>query len=176
MKGPDIRKELKKAKPPKHETIRLEKPDEVCRKCDQHYLKYVGRPVVVVSCEGAGLRGEVARRAARFICEKLFPGDTARVCLGAAFSYDGGPRHLAGYAPKTLVLDGCSIKCASRMLNSAAKGIHSEVLVTDRLYRFDKGLVEVSEMSEGRLNAHARTVACKAAARIRAFLKKHRKY
>lgn len=176
MKKSSVLNKSKKAATPGSETIRLERPGEVCRKCDQHYLRYVGRPVVVVSCEGAGLRGEVARRAARLLCETLFPGDTARVCLGASFSYDGGPRQLARHAPKTLVLDGCSIRCASRMLNSAIKGIHTEDLVADRLYRFDKGLVEARDMTERQLDAHARTVAGKAAARIKKFLKKHRSY
>lgn len=161
---------------PRRETIRLEKPGDVCRKCDQHYLRYVGRPVVVVSCEGAGLRGEVARRAARLLCEKLFPRDAARVCLGASFSYEGGPRQLARYAPRTLAIDGCSIQCATRMLRSAVKGIQIESLVADRLYRFNKELVEVREMTERQLNAHARTVANKTADRIQSFLKKYRKY
>lgn len=176
MKKAGSRNKNKRAASPKRETIKLERPENVCRKCDQHYLRYVGRPVVVISCDGAGLRGEVARRAARLLTEKIFPQDAVRVCLGAAFSYQGGPRQLARYAPKTLVLDGCSIRCASRMLNSAIKGINTEVLVADRLYRFDKGLVEAREMSERQLNAHAGTVATKAAAGIRAFLKKYRKY
>jgi uncharacterized metal-binding protein len=158
------------------ETIRLEKPGAVCRKCDQHYLRYVGRPAVVVSCEGAGLRGEVARRAARRLTEKIFPRDTVRVCLGASFSYEGGPRKLLRYAPQTFILDGCSIQCATRMLRAAARGSQTDSLITDRLFRFNKDLVEVGRMSERQLDAHARTVADKAAARIRAFLKKHRKY
>jgi uncharacterized metal-binding protein len=176
LKRPDTRKGQVKAESLKRETIRLEKPDQVCAKCDRHYLKYVGRPVVVVSCEGAGLRGEVARRAARLICEKLFPGDTARVCLGASFSYEGGPRKLLRYASQTFILDGCSIQCATRMLRAAVKGSQTDSLVTDRLFRFNKDLVEVGRMSERQLDAHARTVARKAAARMRAFLKKYRKY
>lgn len=131
---------------------------------------------MVVSCEGAGLRGEVARRAARLLCEKLFPRDTVRVCLGASFSYEGGPRRVVRYAPKTFVLDGCPVQCATRMLRSAVKGAQTETLVTDRLYRFDKGLVEAREMSEKQLDSHARTVAVKAAARIRKLLKKLRSY
>lgn len=174
--GTEIKNKSSGNKPKSRETIRLEKPGDICRKCDQHYLRYVGRPAAVVSCEGAGLRGEVARRAARRLCEKMFPEDSVRICLGASFSYEGGPRKLLRHAPRAFVIDGCSIRCATRMLQAAVKGVQTESLVADRLYRFDRELVEVGEMSQRRLNAHAGTVANKAATRIRAFLKKHRKY
>jgi len=154
----------------------LEKPGDVCAKCDQHYLRYVGRPVVVVACEGAGIRGEVARRAAVLLCNDLFPRETARLCLGASFSYEGGPRKVARYAPLTLVLDGCSIQCGSRVLRSAVKGISTVNLMADRLYRFNRELVEIREMPSAEIDRHALTVARKAAARIREFLKKYRKY
>lgn len=176
LKKSGFRKNQKRAAAPDRETIRLEKPGEVCRKCDQHYLRFVGRPAAVVSCEGAGLRGEVARRAAVLLCDRTFPQEAVRVCLGASFSYEGGPRKLLRYAPRTFVIDGCSIQCATRMLQAAVKGVQTDSLVADRQYKFDRELVGVSEMSSREMDRHAGTVARKTAARIRKFLKKLRSY
>jgi len=46
-----------------YEIVRLEKTDKYCPLCDQYAEKHQAKPVVVLSCDGACLRGEVARQA-----------------------------------------------------------------------------------------------------------------
>ena len=47
-----------------YETIRIEKTSNVCPMCEDYAKKQASKPVAIMSCEGACLRGEVARRAA----------------------------------------------------------------------------------------------------------------
>jgi len=146
----------------RYETIRIELPREVCRRCDSHAERLAGRPVAIVSCEGAGLRGEVARRAANLVCLRMAPEDTARICLGASFSREGGPRKLVRHARQVIVIEGCSLQCASRMMKGAVPGLKPTVMVADRLYQFDRNLVGIAEMPDRTISRHARTVAAKA--------------
>ena len=48
-----------------YETVRIEKTKSVCPMCEDYSRANGTKPIVVMSCEGACLRGEVARRAAR---------------------------------------------------------------------------------------------------------------
>ena len=83
----------------------------------------MSKPVAVMSCEGACLRGEVARRAANILCHSLAPEKTARICLGSAFTKDTGQRALVRNAPRVIALEGCAINCSSRMMAGAIDGL-----------------------------------------------------
>lgn len=65
------------------------------------------KPAMAMSCEGACLRSEVARRAAYLLCHKLAPEKTMRLCLSGAFTKDGGQRMLAENAPRLISIEGC---------------------------------------------------------------------
>jgi hypothetical protein len=71
---------------PSYETVRIEKTQNVCPLCEDYARQQASKPVVVMSCEGACLRGEVARQAASILCHRLAPEKTARLCLGGAFT------------------------------------------------------------------------------------------
>jgi uncharacterized metal-binding protein len=116
-----------------------------------------------MSCEGACLRGEVARRAANILCHSLAPEKTVRICLGSAFTKDTGQRALVRNAPRLIALEGCFVNCSSRMMNGAVGGLAPEVINADRLYDFDRRLFGVEEMPDEQIEAHARTVARKIA-------------
>ncbi len=92
---------------PEHEAVLIEKTQRVCPVCEDYALRQASKPVVVMSCEGACLRGEVARRAANVMCHRLAPEKTARLCLGGAFTKEGGQRELAKNAPKLIAVEGC---------------------------------------------------------------------
>lgn len=142
-----------------HETVTIEKTRKSCSLCEDYAASQASKPVAVMSCEGACLRGEVARRAANILCYELAPEKTARICLGGAFTKDTGQRNLVRNAPRVVALEGCLIECASRMMKGAISGLNAEVIQADKLYEFDRELFGIDEMSEEEMTSHARTVA-----------------
>src|SRR5512135_2436156 len=109
--------------PGDYETVRMEKTRNVCPMCEDYAHAQASKPVVVMCCEGACLRGEIARQAANLLCHKLAPDKTVRLCLGGAFTKDTGQRRLARSGKRVVALEGCFIECASRMM----KGVIPEL-------------------------------------------------
>jgi len=142
-----------------YETIRMEKTRNVCPVCEDFAGRQAAKPVAVLCCEGACLRGEVARQAANLLCHFLLPEKTVRVCLGSAFTKDTGQRNLVRNARRIVALEGCFIQCASRMMKGVVRGREPEVIVADRLYEFDRNLFGIEEMPAAQVQAHAQEVA-----------------
>ncbi len=149
-----------------YEVARIEKTKAGCHLCEDYSERQKEKPVAVLSCEGACLRGEVARQAANILCHKLAPEKTARICLGGAFTKDTGQRNLVRNAKRLIALEGCPINCASRMMKGVIDGLKPEVINADRLYESDKKLFGIDEMAPEELLAHAQTVARKVAAML----------
>ncbi len=149
-----------------YETVKIAKTDNVCPMCEDYAKKHSAKPIAVICCEGACLRGEVARQAANILCHSLAPEKTARICLGGAFTKDTGQRNLVKNAQRIIVLEGCFIKCASRMMTGVVKKFDPEVIIADKLYDFNRNLFGIDEMSEDEIEAHAREVAEKIAERL----------
>jgi len=137
-----------------------------CPLCDDYAERQKAKPVVVMCCEGACLRGEVARQAANILCHSLAPEKTVRICLGRAFTKNTGQRNLVRTAPRVIALEGCFVNCASRMMNGVIEGLEPEVVIADRFYDFDRKLFGVEEMPPEEIRAHALTVAQKIAATL----------
>ena len=152
-----------------YETIRLEKTKNGCQLCESYAERHKDKPVVVISCEGACLRGEVARQAANILCHSLAPEKTVRICLGGAFTKDTGQRNLVRNATRLVAVEGCFTNCASRMMAGVIKGLEPEVIIADRLYNFNRSLFGVEEMPPEEIQAHARTVAQKIAETLPGF-------
>ena len=148
------------------ETVQIEKTEKVCPFCEDYAKRQASKPVVVMSCEGGCLRGEVARRAANVLCFELAPEKTARLCLGGAFTKDTGQRALARNAARIVAIEGCFIECATRMMKGVVPGLQPEVVIADRLYDFDRNLFGIDEMPEPQLTLHAREVAEAVATRL----------
>ena len=146
-----------------YEVVRIETTRNSCRLCEDYAERQKSKPVAVMSCEGACLRGEVARRAANILCHSLAPEKTVRICLGSAFTKDTGQRALVRKAPRVIALEGCFVNCSSRMMNGAVDGLNPEVVNADRLYDFDRRLFGIEEMPSEQIEAHARAVARKIA-------------
>lgn len=142
-----------------HETVSIPKTDKSCSLCEDYSARQAGKPVVVMCCEGGCLRGEIARQAANILCFELAPEKTARLCLGGAFTKDGGQRTLASKATRLIAIEGCPIECATRMMKGVAPGIAPQVVVADQMYDFDRRLFGINEMPEADIRAHAREVA-----------------
>lgn len=146
-----------------YEVVRIEKTKIKCQLCEDYAERQKSKPVAVMSCEGACLRGEVARRAANILCYSLAQEKTARICLGSAFTKDTGQRALVRNSPRVIALEGCAINCSSRMMAAAIDGLAPEVIVADRLYDFDRKLFGIEELPSEQIDAHARAVARKIA-------------
>jgi len=149
-----------------YEIVRLEKTDKYCPLCDQYAEKHQAKQVVVLSCDGACLRGEVARQAANELCYSLAPEKTVRICLGAAFTKETSQRQLVRNAPRLIALEGCYINCASRMMGGVIEGLKPEVINVDQLYDFDRKLFGTDEMPDEEIKAHGRGAARQIAARL----------
>jgi uncharacterized metal-binding protein len=151
--------------PPGYETMRIEKTKNVCPMCEDYSRHHATKPVVVMCCEGACLRGEIARQAANILCHRLAPEQTVRLCLGGAFTKDTGQRDLARNGAAVIAVEGCFLECASRMMKGALPELKPEVIIADGLYEFDRNLFGMEEMAEGEIKAHAEEVAAEIARR-----------
>ncbi len=149
-----------------YETVKMERTHNVCPLCEDYAKKQASKAVAVMSCEGACLRGEVARQAANILCHTLAPEKTVRICLGGAFTKDTGQRSLVRNARRLISLEGCFINCSSRMMKGVIEGLQPEVIVADQLYDFDRNIFGIDEMPPEQILAHARTVAQQIAATL----------
>lgn len=149
-----------------YETIQIKKIPSSCSLCEDYAEKQSTKPVAVLSCEGACLRGEISRQAANRICFRLAPNETVRICLGGAFTKDTGQRNLVRNASRVVALEGCFIRCASRMMQGVLPDLQPEVIIADTLYEMDGDYFGIDEVSEDQIRAHAETVANKVLKRI----------
>lgn len=149
-----------------YETVRIKKTKAVCGTCEDYAKAQSSKPVAVLSCEGACLRGEVARQAANELCYTLRPAQTVRICLGSAFTKDTGQRNLVRQGERVIALEGCFIKCASRMMQGVLPELKAEVILVDRLYEMDSSLFGINELPEIEVRALAKAAAAKIAERI----------
>ncbi len=148
------------------ETVKIERAGNVCPMCEDYAKKQAAKPVAVICCEGACLRGEVARQAANIICHSLAPEKTVRICLGGAFTKDTGQRSLVRNAKKVIAIEGCFIKCASRMMKGVIGELSPEVIIVDKLYDFDRNLFGIDEVPEEEIKVHAKEAAKKIAEKL----------
>lgn len=148
------------------ETVYIRKPAGVCQLCEDFSARESVKPVAVMCCEGSCLRGEIARQASNILCHSLLPEKTVRVCLGGAFTKDTGQRGLVRNAPLVIAMEGCFLKCATRMMQGVLEGLEPDVVITDSLIEFDRDLFSVDEMPEVEIMRLALDVAEQMAARL----------
>lgn len=148
------------------EAVRIEKTRNTCSLCEEHAKRQAQKPIVVMSCEGACLRGEISRQAANHLCHVLAPENTVRLCLGSAFTKDGGQRALVRGAKRVIALDGCLVRCASRMMRGPFPSLKPEVILTDGLCDFDRSLYGAEELPADEVQRLGHAVAAKVAARL----------
>jgi uncharacterized metal-binding protein len=141
------------------ETVNIVQTTNVCPMCEDYAARQAVKPVVVMSCEGACLRGEISRRASNLICHKLAPEKTVRLCLGGAFTKNTGQRGLVRNGRKVIALEGCFLECSSRMMKGVIPDLKPEVIIADGLYEFDRSLFGIDEMPESEIQDHAERVA-----------------
>jgi len=124
-----------------------------------------GCKIPVFSCEGACLKGEVARLAANMVGKKE---PYRRACHGEVMAVPHSSQSVwAKKAKEVVVIDGCFLKCHGRML----KGVVGE----DNLINFDAlsiskkyaDLYDIDDVPEKERKETARMVADEVLARLR---------
>ncbi len=113
--------------------------------------------IPVLSCEGACIRGEIARLAANMVAkEKPF----ARACHGELLSVpDSAMAKWVKNADKVVLIDGCFLRCHGRIIENL---IGKEKLVQfDALNVYKKytDLFDIDDVPQGERTAAARQVA-----------------
>lgn len=148
------------------EVARIPKTTFSCSLCEDYAKRQAVKALAVMSCEGACLRGEIARQAANILSFSLLPDQAARICLGGAFTKDTGQRGLVRNASRLVAIEGCGTLCATRMMRGVLGEFSPEVFVASSLCDFDAGLFSVNEMPEEQIKTLARTVAERIAAKL----------
>lgn len=124
------------------------------------------KTIPVLSCEGPCIRGEIARLAANLITHDV--PSLSRACHGEAFFVPHST--MASWvrgAEKTLMIDGCFLKCHGRVLNALVgqeKVVHVDALP---LYNKYTNVFSMDDVSEDEQKAVARQVADKIIARLK---------
>jgi len=107
--------------------------------------------VPVLSCEGACIRGEIARLAASYVCKDE---GYARACHGELFSVpNSAMAQWVKKAQKVVLIDGCFLRCHGRILENlvdAEKLIQFDALSYYKKYtdKFDINSVALLERKE----------------------------
>ena len=122
--------------------------------------------IPVLSCEGPCVRGEIARLAANLVAKEV--PSLARACHGEAFFVPHSA--MAAWvksADKTIMIDGCFLKCHGRALKGLVgeeKLVQIDALPLHRKYG---DLFSMDDVPEEELGAVARQVADKIIARLK---------
>jgi hypothetical protein len=119
----------------------------------------------VLSCEGPCIRGEIARLAANLVADEV--PTLARACHGEVFfvPHSGMTAWVKG-AEKSIMIDGCFLKCHGRVLNALVgeeKVVHFDA---HPLYKKYDDLFKISDVPEEERKAAARQVADQIIARL----------
>jgi len=124
------------------------------------------RTIPVLSCEGPCIRGEIARLAANLIAREV-PA-LARACHAEAFfvPHSAMAAWVKG-AEKSVMLDGCFLKCHGRVLKNLVgdeKVIHLDALP---FYRKYTDVFHMEDVPEEERKTVARQVADKIIAKLK---------
>lgn len=132
------------------ELVKIEKTKAICSQCEEatETKAHSGVPMAIISCEGACLRGEISRRVANNLCFKELPQETFRVCLGGAFTKDTNQRKLVRNSQRVIILEGCAISCASRMIKGILPKIEIETIFVNSHYKLNNSQFALNDMSE----------------------------
>jgi hypothetical protein len=114
----------------------------------------------VVACEGACLKGEVARVAANILAYRLDREHFVRICLGDATTADSGMADLIGRAPEVIAIEGCPLQCATEILRTRFPDLQTSVVQASELYTFDRNkCFEVFDLPRSEIDGYAEAVA-----------------
>lgn len=128
--------------------------------------KYVDRELglppkkAVIACEGACVKGEVARVAANLLAYRLERDAAVRICLGDAATADSGMSRLVQRAPEVIAIEGCPLRCGTEILRRRMPDLQPTAFDASALYAYDRNACfEIMDMPREQIEAHASAVA-----------------
>lgn len=112
----------------------------ICPDGQRYAAKQMALPPkkAVVACEGACIKGEVARTAANRLAYRLQKSNAVRICLGDAATGNSGMTELVKRAPEVIVIEGCPLHCGLTVLKSRIPDLKATVIDASKLYSFDR--------------------------------------
>ncbi|MBP8083738.1 MAG: hypothetical protein KBH06_03835 [Spirochaetes bacterium] len=134
------------------ETLQLEKTEVTCRLCEdfaENALK--SKTTAIVGCDGACVQGEIARKMANHLAYNINPDEYARICLGSAITKDTGQRKLLRNLKNLLIIEGCSVKCGSRLVKSVTHRSDMKIELISSYCDWNKNLFGMNEISNDEL-------------------------
>lgn len=121
--------------------------------------------IPVLSCEGACIRGEIARMAAHIVAKEE---GFARACHGELLSVpDSAMARWAQEAEKVVIIDGCFLRCHGRLLENLIDEGRLAEFDALSIYRDYTDVFEIDAVPEGQRNEAARQVADSVLAALR---------
>lgn len=103
----------------------------------QHQLTLAPKKAII-ACEGACIKGEVARTAANILAYRLNPDTAVRICLGDATTGNSGMTELVLRAPEVIAIEGCPLCCGLTVLKSRIPELKATAVDASKLYTFDR--------------------------------------
>lgn len=121
----------------------------------------LGSPkVAIMACEGACIKGEIARVAANILAYQLERDASVRICLGDAVTGDSGFVDLVEKAPETIVIEGCFLHCGTQIMKTRIPDFNPTIVEAIRLYSFDRDkYFEIFDMPRAEIEQYAQRIA-----------------
>jgi uncharacterized metal-binding protein len=134
----------------------------ICPDGERYVKKQLALPPkkAVIACEGACIKGEVARTAANLLAYRLQADNAVRICLGDAATGDSGMAELVKRAPEVVAIEGCPLCCGVTVLKSRLPGLAATVIDASKLYSFDRDAnFEIFDLPREQIEGYAGVVA-----------------
>lgn len=113
--------------------------------------------IPVLSCEGACIRGEIARLAANLVAREE---PYARGCHGELFAVpDSAMAHWIRKAAKVVLIDGCFLRCHGRILENLIEKEKLAQFDALRVYKKYTDVFDIDDVPEAERQEAARQVA-----------------
>ena len=142
------------------EMVQMEKTKSVCPMCRSYAKQQTSKPIAVMCCEGACLKRRGSKAGSKHSLSFTCSRENSSYLFGRHITKNTG-QMLVRNSKRVIALEGCFIKCSSRMMKGVIGDLEPEVILADTLYDFDKNLFGIDEMSEEEIKAHAEEVAQK---------------
>lgn len=129
-------------------------------------LRYVNQQLLsnpklaVIACEGACIKGEVARVAANMLAYRLEKENMVRICLGDAATGNSGMIELVKRAPQVVAIEGCPLCCGTMVLRSRLPELRTVIIDASQIYQYDKAnQFEIFDIPSSQIEEYALMVA-----------------
>jgi uncharacterized metal-binding protein len=127
------------------------------------------RRIPVISCEGACIRGEIARLAAHLVSKE---DPFSRSCHGEMFTApESAMARWMKEAEYTVVIDGCFMKCHGRILEHLIGGDKVAQFDALSIYKKYTDLINIDDVPEAERRSTARQVADRVLEKLRSGMK-----